>query len=40
MPDYKSLMVSPLKFVGDERKHPLKGAIKYISNIFNLSEEE
>ncbi len=40
IPDYQSIMLPLLKFVGDKKEHSIREAIEYIAKIFNLSEEE
>lgn len=39
IPDYQSIMLPLLKFVGDEKEHSMSEATDHIINIFNLSEE-
>lgn len=40
IPDYQSIMLPLLEFANDQKEHSLRDAIKYISDHFNLSEEE
>lgn len=40
IPDYQMIMLPLLKFAGDKKEHSLQEATEYISNLFNLTEEE
>jgi len=40
IPDYQSIMLPLLKFLGDRKEHSLREAIEYLADEFNLSEEE
>ena len=40
IPDFQTLMLPLLEFVGDRDEHSFKQAIPYLANKFNLTEEE
>ena len=40
IPDYQSIMLPLLKFLGDKKEHYLRDAIDYLSKIFGLTDEE
>jgi restriction system protein len=40
IPDYQSIMLPLLRFIEDGKEHSFREAIEYISEFFNLSEEE
>jgi restriction system protein len=40
IPDYQTIMLPLLKFLGDGKEHSVSEAVEYISEIFNLSEEK
>ena len=40
MPDFQTIMLPLLKFLGDEKEHSLRDIIEYLVNEFNLNEEE
>jgi len=40
IPDYQSIMLPLLKFLGDRKEHSLREAIEYLADEFGLSEKE
>ena len=40
IPDYQTIMLPLLSFLGDKREHSLNEALEHITKIFNLSEKE
>jgi len=40
IPDYQTLMLPLLKFVGDQQEHSIADAIGFLANKFNLTQEE
>lgn len=40
IPDYQTVMLPVLKFLGDEEEHSFKDLVEHISNEFSLTEEE
>lgn len=40
IPDFQTIMLPLLKFLGDKKEHSLREAIEYLLDEFNLSEEE
>jgi len=40
IPDYQSIMLPILKLASDQKEHYFRDAIKYISDLFDLSDEE
>ena len=40
IPDYQTIMLPLLKFAGDNQEHSLRGAVDYLAEEFELSEEE
>jgi restriction system protein len=40
IPDYQTIMLPLLRFIGDQKEHSLREAIDYLAEEFNLSEEE
>ncbi len=40
VPDFQSLMLPLLKFLGDKKEHSLREANESLANVFNLSEED
>ena len=40
IPDYQSIMLPLLKFLGDKKEHYLRDAIDYLSKIFGLTDQE
>lgn len=40
IPDFQTIMLPLLKFLGDKKEHSLREAIEYLADEFNLSEEE
>lgn len=40
IPDYQTIMLPLLKFAGDQKEHNIREAIDYISNLFQLTDEE
>ena len=40
IPDYQSIMLQLLKFLGDKKEHYLRDTIDYLSKIFGLTDEE
>jgi len=40
IPDYQSIMLPLLKFLGDKKEHYLRDAIDYLFKIFGLTDEE
>jgi restriction endonuclease Mrr len=40
IPDYQSIMLPLLKFVGDEKEHSLRESIEALADEFDLSEQE
>lgn len=40
IPDYETLMLPFLKFLGDKKEHSLNEALEYIYKTFNLTEKE
>lgn len=40
IPDFQSIMLPLLKFLGDEKEHSLRDIIEHLVNEFNLNEEE
>ncbi len=40
IPDYQTIMLPLLKFLGDKKEHSLTESTEYISKLFNLTDEE
>jgi restriction system protein len=40
IPDYETIMLPFLKFLGDKKEHPLNDALEHIYKAFNLTERE
>lgn len=40
IPDYQSIMLPLLKFLGDRKEHSLREAIEYLADEFGLSDDE
>ena len=40
IPDYQTCMLPLLKYAGDNNEHKFSDAVDYLSNEFNLSQEE
>lgn len=40
IPDYQSIMLPLLKFIGDKNEHSIREAIEHISSYFRLNDEE
>lgn len=40
VPDFQSMMLPLLRFIGDGKSHSMKEAVDSISDVFNLSEED
>ena len=40
IPDYQTCMLPLLKYAGDNNEHKFSDAVDYLSNEFNLTQEE
>ncbi len=40
IPDYQTCMLPLLKYAGDNNEHKFSDAVDYLSNKFNLTQEE